>query len=206
MGGYIINPDTILQRLNKGDTNVFMPEMATPIAPVYDGRIMWHQSDYIEIADALFQFKWKEPSSKWNVYSLELKTDCGENMGGFYYADIIYFNPIWIKSTILYTAREIEITPLYQDVGWGGNGPNYPHPILGWRGINLSKIEISAENALNIADANGGKALRSAIQNNCSVYLGLSGDYGWYIYYLNNASADMIFQIRIDPYTGRFYK
>ena len=204
MGGYAIDPDTILQALQQGKTDVLMPELATPIAPVYSGTILWHQSDFLKIANALFEFRWKESPQNWSFLFMLLRTNCGEIKGGFYYADIAYFKTLWYKTTILYTAREIEITPLYRDVGWGGGGPNYPHPIFGWSTVDLKKLKVTADDALNIAEANGGNAAQLRVQNECRIYLNLSGDYGWNIFYENNA-GEIMFQIYIDPYTGSFH-
>lgn len=205
-GSYKINPETILEALHHGEINVFTPESATPEAPISDKPILWNQSDYQEIASALHQVVWKESLDGWSVYGMVFKTSCQENPSGFTYGDITYFKSIFMDGRILYSAREIEIAPLYSDVTWGG-GTNYPHPILGWKSVDLIKIKVNAEDALRIAEENGGKAARESVENQCRISIGLSGGSGWKVAYAGNSSSPLyLYKIEIDPYTGQIIK
>ncbi|MGA7194273.1 MAG: hypothetical protein WBW94_11645 [Anaerolineales bacterium] len=206
MGGYEINPETILESLNRGETNVFMPELATPEAPIYEGSLAWHQSDYLKIAGALDQFVWKDNLKDWSLYGVDFYADCQNNPNGFTLGDFIFFKSVFYDGEITYTAREIQITPQYRDVAWGG-GTAFPRPILGWDSVNLSNFKFNADDALLIAEENGGKEARVSVQNMCRVIVGISGYTGWEVYYDgNNGSPSFLFKIQIDPYTGKAIK
>ncbi len=201
---YKINPQTILSSLDRGQMDVFAPELATPQMPVSNKPVGWRQEDYQKIAEALHRFVWKESLDGWSLYRIELYGMCRDNPSGFEYADFIYYKGIFSNGKLLYTAREIFITPQYHNVSWGGN-TNFPRPILGWKSINLSALKVTAENALSIAEENGGKAARLSVQNKCSISLLLSGDTGWDVLYGGNGGLSN-FHIRIDPYTGKVTK
>jgi len=55
-------------------------------------------------------------------------------------------------------------------VEWGGE-TNLPHPIFGQKGFDLSKFKISADDALRIAEENGGAKFRSDYNNECNIQL-----------------------------------
>jgi hypothetical protein len=133
-------------------------------------------------------------------------SSCQDNPAGFYDATITYFKSVWVGQTLEHAARQIEVHPLWNEVDWGGE-TNFPHPILGWGSINLNHIKISADDALKMAEANGGKVDRLAVQNNCRIHLVLSGDgNNWNVYYEGNKSSLDDFVIHINAYTGSIYK
>jgi hypothetical protein len=200
-GSYTIKADTILGSLANGQKNIFLPLLATPEALVNQNQILWHQSDYIQIANAVFEYQWKEPASGWKLYRMLFDTDCQNDPSGFSHATIAYFKSIWVDHTLEYTVRQIEIYPQYNEIDWGGDSFNYPHPILGWPEIDLQRLRIQADDALRIAEEDGGKAARLHNQNKCSVNLVLYGDstWGWDIFY--NGNGGFIYQMYVDPYT-----
>lgn len=76
----------------------------------------------------------------------------------------------------------------------------------GWKYINLDKLKVTAEEALEIAENNGGQQARLTIKNRCRINL-LLGPYpspNWWISYSQNISAKEIFEMKIDAYTGKF--
>src|SRR6266496_3064587 len=63
---YEINSATIITSLDHGDINVFVPELVTP--DVHTGlvsNILWHQSDYLKVVNALHQYVWHETLTDW---------------------------------------------------------------------------------------------------------------------------------------------
>lgn len=202
-GDYKINPETIVASLGRGEKDVFMPQLAPSDAytSVSEGSIPWQQSDYFKIANALHQFVWKETTDNWHLYRMKFTTSCKDNLIGFGIGDFVYYKPIFTQQGHLrYTAREMIIHPLDSNVTWGG-GTNFPHPLFGWKSVNLSKLKVVAEDALKIAEENGGKASRLSVQDECTIYLNLSGYSGWSVAY-HGAGDRLIFMIQIDPYTG----
>jgi len=75
---YTINPSTILDSLNRGDTNVFTLQKATPEAGVASPAetVAWSQADFFLIAKALHEQSWKEPLNEQNLYNISFITDC----------------------------------------------------------------------------------------------------------------------------------
>ncbi len=202
-GYYKINPETILASLSRGETDVFIPEPATPSAPVFNSTISWHQSDYLKITNAVFQSVWKETFDSWSLLSMVFKIACQDNPDGFESGDIHFFKADGESD---YTTREVLITPQYGDVSWGGGGlgSDFSRPSSGWKSIDVSRLKITADDALKIADDNGGKSFRSAKENQCRIamILQLESDAGWGVIYVGYDGSSN-FNIEIDPYTGK---
>lgn len=206
-GYYAIDPNTILAALNHGETNVFLPLQGDPFTTeeLANVNISWTQADYIQIANALSQLVWGEPLDfkRWKVSSLDFRIGC--QSAGFDYGEITYFRPYEV---IWYTTRHIEIDPYSGIVRWGDR-ETYPQPILfnKWNDFDLPTSSITADDALRIANENGGADARLKEGNKCH-YINISipnSDKNnvdkWDIYYISNR---LFFEIYIDPYTGEF--
>lgn len=201
-GNYAIDPETIIESLDHGVTNVFMPLLATPSVDTIlpSGSIHWKQSDYLKVANALSQFVWKEPLDGWSIYHLDFNKECQDNPSGFDSANIIYYKTIGVGWQKMYTARWIQIFPLAAEVAWG-SGKNFPISD-GWNAINLTKFKITADDALRIAEENGGKEARSRVGNGCSILINARNhnkDDRWDLGYYYGVNFEMI----IDPYSGK---
>lgn len=203
---YKMNPETIMSALDRGETDVFLPEPATPEAPVIEGPIKWHQSDYLRIAIALRQFVWKDNIDSWNLYFAQFEANCEDNATGFRLADLYYYKTVFINGKIEYAARELLIAPEYGDVSVGA-GMNFPHPLLGWKSLNLGTLKLAADDALRVAEQNGGKEFRLDAKNNCRIHVGINPNVDaadWHVVYSSNDSS--LFGIYIDPYTSGVIK
>lgn len=204
-GDYKINPKRILVSLDNGESDaLFIPWTATPSVPIFDEPISWQQSDDLKITNALHQFVWKETSEDWSLYYMDFITGCQDSPNGFSLGDFYYFKTIFLTNgKIRYTARELQITPQYGTVTWG-DGANFPRSLLGWERVDVDRIAISAEDALRIADENGGRDARLSVQNNCTIQVRLAGyDAGWKVRINENTTASVIFRMEVDPYTGK---
>ena len=200
---YKINPKTILASLDQGEENVFTPEIETPDNPIFDQPFSWQQADYIKIANALYQFVWKETLEDWNLYSMNFNTACRDNLDGFGFGEFVYFKvipyKIWLKD---YEVRGLQVAPQYSDVTSGGS-EFYPGPLFGeWENIELNNVQIPAEEVLKIAEENGGQLARLSVQNNCTIRVRLSGYSGWRLRITENDTASELFSLEVDPYTG----
>ncbi len=204
---YRINPDTIISSLERGGIDVFTPEVATP--PIYTPapeslQSLWGQADYLKVVSALHQFVWKESLDNWLLYSAKFDAVCRDNPSGFSSGDFIFYKTVWDQEKIRYATRELVIDPLRGEVSSAGT-TNFPHPIFGWKGVNLVQIKVTADDALKMAEEDGGRAIRLSNQNACSINIGLSGYRGWYIWY-EGKNGLSIYNIQIDPYTGQIIK
>lgn len=211
-GSYEIDPQTILASLERGETDVFKPISATPEAnnapytPSPVGVISWNQSDYLKVASALHQFVWKENLKGWHIYSLYFFRGCQDNPTGFESGEITYFKAIY--GPLSYTTRAINIYPIGSGVSWGGKA-NFPRPLLGWKEIDLQRLKVAADDALKIAEENGGRDARLNFKNDCTIDVFLNPnpdrDDDWHIVYSNNrlpTGSSSIFEMNINPYTG----
>jgi hypothetical protein len=207
-GTYRITIATILSDLENGRKDVFSPDPAPhEIYTSMFGEVpmpSWHQADYVKIDEALHEFVWKETLSNWRVERLLLDTSCRDHDIGFGDATFFYFRPIWMGGSLRYESREIQIRPLDGEVSWGG-GARFPHPILGWRGLDLNKLKVTGEEALQIADAAGGKLARLSAADSCAIRMNLNRDAGWSIWY-ESGDGTLIYTAYIDPSTGKITK
>ncbi len=207
-GLYRINSGTILTSLEKGGADVFLPDPRSlddrlngPI--LYNEPIEWSQSDNLKIVRALNNFVWNDNLDDWNLFTMTFNVACRDNFNGLSGGIFKYFKTTFEKGRIAYTWREIEINPEYAYVAWGGDA-EFAHPLLGWKSIDLSRLKVTAEEAIKIAENNGGREARLKVQNQCDIYLLLMPERykGWWVNYGYSSG----FEIQIDPYTGEVIK
>ena len=202
-GNYLIDPETILTALDKGESDVFTPLLGTPdpnMKHSLPGSIPWTDTEYLVVANALSQLIWSETTNGWKVYYIEFTTECHDNPQGFDSFTAIYFKPIEINSKVVYTVRQISIDPLFRQASWGG-GENFPRPNLNdWDLFSLNEIKVSAYEAFQIAENNGGKEARLKVNNNCRILVSAPYDEDeyWDVHYY----PGVYFEVLIDPFTG----
>ena len=203
-GFFRINPETILASLKNGDKEVFLPEERDVEENVWGGPILyelpvpWRQSDYLMVANALNHFVWKDTLDNWGLFSMDFSTNCQDIPSGFREGGFEFFKTSFADfGRLRYTTRSLYMTPEYLSVVWGGDS-NFPHPLLGWKGIDLSRVKISADDALKIADENGGREARLEVNDKCYASVHLRPEFwnGW------SVSIGPFFKIYIDSYTG----
>ena len=199
-GYYRIIPETILESLELGDRDVFTALVATPDMPMYSTSFSWRQADYLNIANALQEFVWKEEPNNWNIHSMSFYGDCMYDPVGFDIVNITYYKETGLQK---YDARMVGIYPLTQMVAWGAS-ENYPRSILEkWKYIDPRKLMVTADNTLELAEKNGGSAARLAVDNACRISVLLSSsDQTWDVIYTGKNSSS-VFEIKIDPFTGK---
>lgn len=201
---YQMDSQTILASLDGGETNVFTPVAANSQAPIFEEPISWQQSDFLKVARGLNQFIWKEPLSGWKLYSMNFSAACQDDPIGFSEGDFYYFKTVFRDNgKIRYSTQDYSISPQTGAVSWAG-GANFPHPPLGWASIRLSQIKVTAEDALRIAEENGGRETRLLAQNKCRMHMGLlSGDAVWQVFIYQDDTGSTLFRMKIDTRTGR---
>lgn len=201
---FAINPESILVALDRGEKDVFTPEIATPEAPIFKKTVEWHQADYLKIASALNQFVWNQNLEGWSLYYMDFNVACHDNPNGFELAEIAYFKTIpYDVVRKEYTVHAFQIAPQYGYVITSG-GANFPQPLFEkWKSVNLNNLKVPAEDALKIADENGGRSARLSLQNQCTINMRLSGNAGWNVFIYANDTGSSIFRMEVDAYTGK---
>ncbi|MBI9047116.1 MAG: PepSY domain-containing protein [Anaerolineaceae bacterium] len=203
---YWIDPATILQSLEKENTDVFfqMDEGSETITSPLDNKIFWSQTDYFKVANTIHQRFWQS-SLQTHLYHVVFNLDCS-NVAMKKFASATFFSNksilngdqenrieyrIWIRPTdnLVYTSR-VEYGPRIGIV----------------EATNLQEYTISAEEALQIAEKYGGSVERLKSNENCriSVYAPGSIKKGWHVTYSNSDnSIQTIYEVTIDPQTGK---
>lgn len=198
---YQIDPATILDSIDSGETEIFIPQPSASQASAQN-TISWQQDDFINLARALNQVVSQEPLSGWRLYSMHFSTPCRDNLTGFAEADFYYFKTAFRENgKIRYTTQNIFISPEYEQVTWARGG-NFPHSLIAWDYVRLRQIQITAEDALAIAEENGGRETRQLVDNNCRIHVSLAGDRIWQILIYQNDTGSSLLRMVIDPESG----
>ena len=99
---------------------------------------------------------------------------------------------------------EVRINPRDKDF-FGGQTEIYPRKFR-WKVIDPTKA-ITVDEALNIAETNGGSQFRESVHHECEIIVSyfpnnsLSYD-GWVVHYYDDIWGDKGYTIHIDPMTG----
>lgn len=205
-GYYKINPETILDSIDRGETDVFMPLLEDPdqIEDLHNS-ITWTQEEYLKIADTLSQFVWNEPLDleNWNVFFIYFSVGCESDLRGFNDFTIVYYKNLdTINWERIYTTRLIEIQPWDGVLRWGGGDEFSSSLLLGWDKINLTNFKITVDEALQKAEENGGLETRIDVDDNCRIIASMNKHLMQHVWEVEYYSAD--FKMRINPTTGKF--
>jgi len=201
---YLFNPDTILTDLAQGKTDLFIekdgsfdPPLSEPVKVV-----QWSQGDYFRIAQAVHERFWNDAFSDWKLGNMYFTADChqvekGPQKGSFGLYRII--EPFFEKSGL---EELIVIDPSPNSI-WRSNKSLDPQAMPSVS-IDFPRLRVTANNAFQMAEDNGGKGARLANDNNCFATALLAPNGGakdWDVSYHNKDQGD-IFSIKIDEYTG----
>ena len=210
MGMFSINTETILTSLERDETGLFVSETISatddPVDMMYSkpvvipGAIPWTQADYLNVVSALSRFVWNDSLDKWELYSMAFDTTCQDNVDGFRSASFDFRRTgfDWKEMWILDLWRGVFLYP-EQGGGLWGEADYFHRPKYKWEDIDVNRLVITADDALRIAEDNGGREYRAKIHNECFINLYLSGETLWVVWYGD-------FRMYINPYTGDFHR
>ncbi len=182
---YSMNSQTILTSLAQGAdyTDVFIPETRRGVISPLFGRTQthWHIDKYFVVAQAIHQHIWGESlGNGWKLHSQLVGFGCktlGEGPTDVFFE---YFKNkdgtrLVSRLDIRSTGNLIKTTQL-----------EYRPQISEWEYVELAEI-ISAEDAVMIAEKNGGSDIRTQLNNACGLSLkivtGNNNDHYWRIWY-----------------------
>ncbi|MBI3172730.1 MAG: hypothetical protein HYZ25_03355 [Chloroflexi bacterium] len=204
-GSYHIDPQTLLTSLTNGETDAFFPATTTSDAPTEQDPILWQQSDYLMIANAAFDVQWTDRHDGWYLSFVVFEANCQNFSKGFYDATFTYYKEVWHGMELRYLGRQIDILPQYHKTNWSGDAYYYPPLFYFEKSIDLNNLSIGANHAIDMAEQNGGSAVRSQVKNQCSIWVILNGSEkrGWNVIYEGEKDMLSAFEIYIDPYTGK---
>ena len=222
---YKIDTQTIIASIDKGETNVFLPAPTEPegereiLWP--SGSFSWDQEDYLKVADALHQLVWDESLDNWQLIRAGFEiSQCQSMDRRIDSAEFSFFQ----RQEGTNSVHGFWITPLYGIVHAGNETSRRSSGYTAkWKGIDLKNVKINNVNeALQIAEESGGRAVRAEVENECRISILLAPDrikydilshpftpygWGWEIYYWSNnpnRSPGPLFGTIVDPYTAQY--
>ena len=204
---YLIDPQTIVESIEKGNEAVFTLSSSEPTSMPLDQQksVNWKSDDYLYITAAFFEYVWGDSLNDWQMNRVHFKLSCEDISTGLQESMTTFFKDIETTEGEVRLVRDIHIYPKRNYIYvWERM---YTPKLVNWTAIDLEKLTISAESALEIAEYKGGQDKRFQVNNHCSIDLSLvpdSASYkGWRVYYrsFDNAKPDLL-QMEIDPVTG----
>jgi len=197
---YSFDSKTILTTLDRSERVIFqpLPDWVGPENAFPPGSFAWQQQDYLKITSALNRSVSKNNLEGWSVYSIIVSRNCSDHPIGFDDFAITYFKTYGDR----YSTQLMEIDPLANEAAWAGNA-NFPRSFpFGWKSIEMDKLKLTTDQALQMAEANGGKTARQVVNNACSISIALApnaDDAVWGVNYINDKSVTL-FHFNISPY------
>ena len=199
---YQINPETILESLDQGVSNVFRSQASDTQAQASGNPVLWSQSDYLKVAGVLNQLVWEKPLKEWNLYSMDFVAPCQDQPEGFSLGSFYYFKTTFHRNgRIRYTTQELSISSGSGEASWSA-GANFPHPLFGWKKIRANRLAVTAQSALRTAEENGGREARALVENKCKIHVGLTAGANWQVFIYQDVTGAPLFRLEIDPSTG----
>lgn len=208
---YAINPATTLISISQGQIeDAFIPHSAETFDENNKQTIHWSADEYFLVAWSLNQVVGNGSVDDWNIKRVIFDYDCVNTGMGFERGRIRLFKVGIIAGKESRTVLDIDLMPTNKVIRIGEG--IYSPIVEKWDALDLNNIKISAEQAIKIAEQNGGKNARNKVANECFVSIdlltgGLVGYNGWTVSYrVFNAysSLETMFEVLIDPQNGNF--
>ncbi len=206
---YSIEPDTLLDMLESGNTSVFSPISEEP-SLIPSGQqipVTWTQEDYFNIANALFEFVWNDNLDGWQLNSMHFALGCAKYHVGLQDGNFRFFKNIEKNGRVSRIVRIVNIDPRNKFIFVTEN--EYSPNLVNWSSIRFEHNQPSADEILQIADNAGGQEKRLSVENACDISMLLSPDYasynGWEVNYTRRDDGTSMFRVQIDPYTGEIH-
>lgn len=193
---FSINPLNILNDISNDEGDIFVP-IENPISNNEYVLINWSQEDYLTIANSIHKFSWNEELSNWKINSMLFYLQCEEASHGSQSVYLTYFKLVKNDVEEYRLVHNIVIQPQERRIGaWA---EKYTQLTSNWEEYNITEFKITSDEALKIAEDNGGKLFREN-NNDCSISISLNrryhNDKDWIVSYDSN------FEFIIDTNTG----
>jgi len=207
-GYFTISPDTIIEDLLEGKEGVFIPRESSPFVsyPELGNPVQWSIQEYIFIAQSVNELIWGNSLTNWELNMVRGDWHCEYYYSGPQSAEFRLFRIGGNNEKSRYVST-IEIIPRRSLVTWHKE-EHFP-VILNWKNIDMNKIDISMEEAVEIAEKNGGYEARTNVKNECSITAILNPEspiyHGWIVSYRKDY-GERFELYHINPKTGKIIK
>jgi hypothetical protein len=202
---FAIDSDTILQDLKVGKPGVFVLQDSDKYKPMDLGEpVEWSLEDYKFIAEVFHELTFGESLDDWQLSGLFFSWDCEHFDKGPQEALFRHIKIEKIRERESRFVSEVHIEPR-RNVLIGGKIEFYPR-YFRWKVVDPAKT-IGVEEALQIAEANGGSDFRASVDNVCEVRASYFPENhlafnGWEVSYENDSPGVVDKYYYIDPKTG----
>lgn len=202
---YIIEPESFLESIRYSKIALTPVNERPELGPIERKvTVNWHQADYLYIVNALFENVLGEMLQDWQLRSMRFNLGCPDVQNGFQIGDFGFFRVVKENDRESRLELSMSIDPSNNFIGiWE---TKYSPNLIDLRIIDFSRFEISADQALQIAEDNGGREKRASVENACGITVHLVVDrrnkWQWRIYYSRQDDLILFFEVLIDPYTG----
>lgn len=205
---YTIKPTSLMDSLKHGEM-AFTPVSQRPDFVPFDEQVTvnWHQADYFYIANALYEGVLGKTLQGWQLSSMDFDLACSQVQNGFQNGRFHFFSVIKDNDQESRLERFIDIDPRSNFVNVSET--KYSPKLVDLKIIDMTQLKISADQALQISESNGGEEKRASVKNACSISLALTLDrtnrWYWDVFYTRSDDRTLFFDIQIDPYTGEIH-
>jgi hypothetical protein len=207
-GNYAIDSSSALETINNNDSLVFQkldPELLLFEFPEVSPPVTWTQSDYFTIANEFLRYIGDEPINKDTaVRTLSFRLTCEDVQFGLQDLRMRLYREGLVDQERSHIEIGLYVLPQKRLVSW--NKSEYVPDLRSQPTIKLGDIKIPAEQALQIAEDNGGRQARESVNNMCDIEIGIAGGVlgnDWGIGYRGDKSKGL-FGITIDEKTGDY--
>jgi hypothetical protein len=202
---YTIEPASLLDSLKHGEM-AFTPVSQQPELIPFDQKVTvnWHQADYFHIANTLYEGVLGKTLLGWRLGSMSFSLGCSQIQNGFQNGRFHFFSVVKEDNEESRLERLIDIDPSNNFVN--ASETKYSPNLIDLKSLDMAQLQIFADQALQIAESNGGEEKRASVKDTCSITSQLTMDrtnrWEWKVFYSRWDDRTTFFEILIDPYTG----
>lgn len=201
---YRFDPQTVLaNRASAGNIFVRIPFPENFPEPS-STTIFWQQKEYLQVIDMFMEDVLYENRSNWELVSIGSTRSCSGTE-----TELQNFGIRIQRSNSLPDAKhrvELDIDIVPQTAIVVLHKREYAPDEGGYRTIGWDNIVIPAEQALLIAERNGGTVVRRILDDQCRIVIsltaGMQGNH-WWVYY-EPFNKPSVFEVSVDEKTGKY--
>jgi len=135
---------------------------------------------------------------------MDFSGSCHDIENGLQDVYFVFYNILDSEDGKSRIVHNINIDPARSEINvWA---EKYSPLVMKWKAIDLEETNITADDALLIAETNGGREIRKSVDNECNISVSFSpvpGSFdGWEIRYYQNPGT--LFELKVDPTNGEY--
>ena len=208
---YIIDVNTILEDIKNRNSNIFILQTNSSEKPTESPNITWQKDEFFVVAEELNLFVKQESLETLHLNEIQYMTDCSKVLSGYQRIKFKYYKTDETNDSRLELSLFINPELGEIDVFEIVSSPN----LTELQTIYPNNFIFSVDEAIQIAEKNGGFEKRQKMSNDCYIsarivgggtyYRGFAYD-GWVISYLssNSQNEHLEFYIKVNPQTGDY--